>query len=165
MPAPACDQCGKPLPRNSTTRRRFCDSRCRGRWSRAGSPSYPDSGSPRTVALRPSHEPSTAAVSGAVLPEAAPQPAEDWSPAAKATYEALASSRQTELYEPSDWATLWAYVELWDDFLQQPRRSPMMLAELNRMAARLGATVVDRMASGIAFEDDEPEPFSIEGFR
>ena len=84
-----------------------------------------------------------------------PVAADHWLPQTRSWYNSLALSAQSELFEPSDWATAVNAAEAYDIFLRTHNAS--IFGSFVRLSERLGATVSDRRRARIEVEPPEPE--------
>jgi len=85
------------------------------------------------------------------IPDADPS----WKPKARSWYNSLKRSGQSDMYEPSDWATAVAAADAYDVFLRTHNAS--ILAQFTRLSERLGATLADRKRTRIELQEPAPE--------
>ena len=84
-----------------------------------------------------------------------PTPAGHWRPQTRSWFNSLSLSAQSDLYEPSDWATAVAAAEAYDIFLRTHNAS--ILGSFVRLSERLGVCVSDRKRSRIEMEPPDTE--------
>ena len=76
----------------------------------------------------------------------------EWHPAAKAWYQSLKVSGQSQWYEQSDWAQAWIGAELISDVLLSEKRSPTMVHQWLAMASELMVTEGSRRRLHVELE-------------
>lgn len=103
----------------------------------------------------------------------APKAHKNWHPTARAWYDSLAKSGQSEFYEPSDWQAAYVLAGELSAYLKNPRRSAMMFAQIwsgmselltTEGARRRVKIEVDREPAG-ATQDEKSEVASLDAYR
>lgn len=99
-------------------------------------------------------EPVTTGVAGTVT--TAPAASEHWAPLARDWYESLASSGQSQFYEPSDWQYARVVAELITRGLEGERLNGQLFSTIDSMMASLLTTEGDRRRVRVELEKPDP---------